>query len=208
MALVDDEGIDGLTMRALARRLGVEAPSLYKHVANKDEILDGLCGAVFASVEFTEPSSETWPDLLRMYTRGYREALLAHPNLTSTVATRPVLTEAGMAMVELALVTIQATGVDLETSRRLLNVIVSNITGLVLNEIGSVELGGPNSERVMAFRESLDPERYPNTHKTVVNTPADHQAEYEMAVDMMIEGFSALLARRGLPTPDPSVMPK
>jgi len=203
MALVDDEGIDALTMRALAKRLGVEAPSLYKHVANKDEILDGLCGAVFSTAaSFAEPQGEAWPDQLRMYCSGYRATLLSHPNLTATVATRPVLTEPGMAMVELALFTIQETGLDAETARKLLNVIVSTVTGLVLNELGSVELGGPNSQRVVAFRTSLDPEVYPNTHKTVVDTPADHQAEFEMAIDILIAGISDILRRHGLPTPE------
>jgi len=56
MALASVDGLDGLSMRRLARTLGVEAMSLYNHVANKTDLLDGIAERVFAQVEPADPA--------------------------------------------------------------------------------------------------------------------------------------------------------
>jgi AcrR family transcriptional regulator len=66
LRLADEGGIESLTMRKLARELGVEAMSLYNHVANKDEIVDGIVDLVIA--EFELPAAEaTWDAAIRRY---------------------------------------------------------------------------------------------------------------------------------------------
>lgn len=78
VALADAEGVGALSMRAVARRLGVEAMSLYHHVANKDAILDGMVDAVFA--EFHDPVvGEEWREQLELRCRSARAAITRHP---------------------------------------------------------------------------------------------------------------------------------
>jgi AcrR family transcriptional regulator len=77
VVLADERGIDSLTMRGLAEELGVVATALYKHVADKDELLDGMVEVVFAEVEF--PAESDWETALRERALSMRQALLRHP---------------------------------------------------------------------------------------------------------------------------------
>jgi AcrR family transcriptional regulator len=78
VALADEEGIKALSMRKLAQSLGVEAMSLYHHVANKEELLDGMVDVVFSEVH--GPAIEgPWRPELRTRCTSLRQVLLAHP---------------------------------------------------------------------------------------------------------------------------------
>src|SRR6187402_160992 len=79
MTLADEGGIESLSMRKLAQALGVEAMSLYHHVANKDDLLDGMVDAVFAEVELPEADGRRWRAPIRARCASMREVLLSHP---------------------------------------------------------------------------------------------------------------------------------
>ncbi len=76
--LADAGGIDSLTMRRLAQALGVEAMSLYHHVANKDDILDGMVDLVFAEIDLP-PEDEPWRTAMHRRATSMRAALIRHP---------------------------------------------------------------------------------------------------------------------------------
>lgn len=78
LALADAEGLPSLSMRKLAAELGVEAMSLYNHVANKGDLLDGLAARVFESVELPDPALP-WEERLRALGTGAAAAFAAHP---------------------------------------------------------------------------------------------------------------------------------
>ncbi len=80
------DGLGGLSMRRLAARLGVEAMSLYNHVANKGDILDGLASRVFESIALPDPSLP-WDERIRLLTTAAYEALGAHPVVVRALAT-------------------------------------------------------------------------------------------------------------------------
>ncbi|MFD0277943.1 TetR/AcrR family transcriptional regulator [Kitasatospora sp. NPDC127111] len=101
--VVDEHGPDGLTMRAVADRLGVKAASLYNHVTGKDELIDGLAELVNAEIDLTPleapaedaqlpggPGGADWRAGLAAYARGYRAAFLRHPNTIALLARRQV----------------------------------------------------------------------------------------------------------------------
>ena len=78
LALADRDGVAALSMRKLAQELGVEAMSLYHHVASKDAILDGIVDVVFAEIEL--PAAEAgWREAMRRRAVSVREALRRHP---------------------------------------------------------------------------------------------------------------------------------
>lgn len=76
--LCDEKGFNALTMRALASRVRVEPMSLYHHVANKEELLDGVIDAIFAEMEIPLPGDD-WKDALRRRTHSARSVLASHP---------------------------------------------------------------------------------------------------------------------------------
>lgn len=77
--IMDQEGLDALTMRRIGRELGVEAMSLYNHVLDKDDILTGICEHVLA--RFRVPYVEDWAEAARLGAREYRRLLREHPNV-------------------------------------------------------------------------------------------------------------------------------
>lgn len=78
VAFADEHGIDGLSMRKLAQSLGVEAMSLYHHVANKDDLIDGMVDAVFAEIERPAPGVP-WREAIRRRCLSLHDAMLRHP---------------------------------------------------------------------------------------------------------------------------------
>jgi AcrR family transcriptional regulator len=94
LALVDDEGLEALSMRRLGARLGVEAMSLYRHVRDKADLLDALHVAVLGDLP-SVPGPATgaqagWRAHLGGQARALRAALLRHPHVVALFATRPV----------------------------------------------------------------------------------------------------------------------
>src|SRR4051812_19911950 len=75
--LADKEGIDALSMRRLAKGLGVEAMSLYNHVANKGDLVDGMLDLVLGSVELP-PDGEGWDKAIHAYATSVHDVLIRH----------------------------------------------------------------------------------------------------------------------------------
>jgi TetR/AcrR family tetracycline transcriptional repressor len=90
LALLDEVGLDELTMRRLAERLGVKAASLYRHVRDKDELLALLGDEISAEIPLVEPRG-TWKEQLALAARNVRKGLLAHRDAARVLAaTAPV----------------------------------------------------------------------------------------------------------------------
>src|SRR3954451_21715966 len=99
LRIVDAEGRDGLTMRRLATELDVEAASLYTHVRNKDDVVDGILDLVLATVPLPE-AGQAWRDAIVDGFRGYRAALIAHPVLVPLITERGRTSTAQLRLVE------------------------------------------------------------------------------------------------------------
>jgi AcrR family transcriptional regulator len=99
VSLVDREGLDALTMRRLAEVLGVEAMSLYRHVASKSDLLDGVHEMILGELVVPELKGP-WRSVLRELARAFRRVLEAHPNAVLIFATRPAITPASVELVE------------------------------------------------------------------------------------------------------------
>lgn len=89
VGLADREGLTGLSMRALAKELGVEAMSLYHHVPNKDDVLDGMVDQVFAEMHLPVVGDVDWRGELRRRCVSGREAMLRHPWAVGLMDSRP-----------------------------------------------------------------------------------------------------------------------
>lgn len=90
LRIVDEEGLDALSMRRIAREMGVEAMSLYHHVPNKEAILDGVADAVQRQMRLPDPMPSGWADMLVEISDAFRIALVSHPNVLPLVMTRPL----------------------------------------------------------------------------------------------------------------------
>src|SRR5690606_1017872 len=91
LALVDRDGLEGLSMRKLAQELEVQAASLYSHYKTKDELLADIANEIMADVDVSGFSGGDWRHGLVTWARSYRAALAAHPNLVPVIAVGPRL---------------------------------------------------------------------------------------------------------------------
>lgn len=191
--VVDRDGLDRLTMRHLAAELGVEAPSLYKHVRGKDDLLDGVAEAIYGAVQ-VPPSNDPWPDRVAAHARAFRAVLLAHPNAVSVVAMRPVASVSTLELMERLLAELVEAGWDLDGAFSVLDTVVSFVVGVALTEL--------SGELVRRTTEDLDEATattFANTFPLVEATlrSIGHTKTFEFGLEALIRGLMAGYLERG-----------
>jgi TetR/AcrR family tetracycline transcriptional repressor len=136
VALLDADGLDGVTTRKLATRLGVRSPTLYWHVPNKAALVTAIADAILAGlVRRASPPApdEAWQDWLAGLAQELRRALLAHPD-GARVISAAQLSAAMNAISELAMSTLVAKGIPLRQARVIAFTVERFTIGYVLEE--------------------------------------------------------------------------
>jgi AcrR family transcriptional regulator len=104
LALIDADGLQAVSTRRLAARLGVSGPSLYNHFRTMDDLLDAAADSVVAEVDLSMfadgADGADWPSALLAWARSYRAALAAHPNIVPFLAQGPGRRPAGLRMAD------------------------------------------------------------------------------------------------------------
>ena len=110
LAVIAHDGVQALTMRSLASRLGVVPGAVYHHVRNKEQLQDLLLDGVLAEVEFDLDSSLDWTEQLELLAHRLRQVLEAHPGVAGILKTRDPLGPHSLALAEAFLEPLLATG--------------------------------------------------------------------------------------------------
>ncbi|HEX5469053.1 MAG TPA: TetR/AcrR family transcriptional regulator C-terminal domain-containing protein [Gaiellaceae bacterium] len=187
LSLVDREGSEALTMRRLGREVGVEAMSLYNHVAGRAELLDGLSEVMVTGIEAGAEAAKSWDDALRQFMRGIRAVALAHPAAFQLVGMRPLNTRAAMPPVERLLGALRAGGFDADSASSAYRLAVSYARGFALAEIGGFTLDAPG-ERLRA--PDLSAEEFPRIVELAPSLSRfDHEAAFEFGVEAIVAGL-------------------
>lgn len=131
--LADEEGAEALTMRKLARSLGVEAMSLYHHVADKEEMLDGMVDIVFGEIPL--PEGLDWKDAMRDRAYALRETLLRHPWAVSLLDSRRNQGLAALRHLDWVLSSLSDGGFSITLAAHGIALLDSYIYGFVVQEI-------------------------------------------------------------------------
>ena len=199
IALADAEGIEALTMRKLAHALDVEAMSLYHHVANKNDILDGMVDAIFAEIEL--PSDGDWGAAMRGRAHSLRATLLRHPWAIGIMESRSAPGPATLRHHDAVIGCCRAAGFSVEMSAHAFSLLDSYIYGFVLQE---VNLPFNDTDDLAEVLETMVPDdfaqRYPHfaelTSEYVLKKGYSYGNEFEFGLDLVIEG----LERRANPS--------
>jgi len=138
LKLVDEEGIEALTTRRLAKRLGVEGPSLYNHVRGRDDLLDEMTALIDEQVDTSLLEHADWRVGLPAFARSYRRAFAAHPHIVATVSARPVRTEVALRAYDQAFAAFERFGWDGHTAA----VVMAAVDFLVLGSAIETFKGG------------------------------------------------------------------
>jgi TetR/AcrR family tetracycline transcriptional repressor len=198
LAIVDRDGLDGLTMRRLASDLGVEAMSLYHWFPNKAAILDAL---VEAALRETAARVEVAPEMgwranLRALALAYRQVLLAHPNTLACMGGRPGKSVATMRFIERMLEVMRVDGFRPVHAVRAMQSVLSYISGAVQAEIGRAAPHG----RPEDFLQRFPPAEFPRVHElaAIFNGPPPADDElFTFGLDALLDGLSLRLGADG-----------
>ena len=201
LRIMDEEGLEAVTMRRIGRDLGVEAMSLYNHVRDKEDILDGICEHVLA--EFRIPQVEDWVESARLGAREFRRLLLAHPNVIRLMTDRKsaFTNPESLRAYEFALDRFRSAGLSEADSVKAFHAFGGYIFGFVMMELGLM-LGGPEDEsHAQAHEEmarllgSADLPRLREALPYIID--CDIEEQFEFGLDLLIRGISARIAPTG-----------
>jgi AcrR family transcriptional regulator len=165
LRLIDQEGLEGFSMRKLGALLGVEAMSLYNYVENKRALFDGVIELLIIQEPLPVPPDATPREELWAFAHAFRDVLRAHPRVLPLVATSPLRTSASLAMLDHLLETIhraQITGVQ---SIYALQCLVGFIVGHTLLGTGTQAVAGlePGPNGPTAWQQ-FPADHYPRLH--------------------------------------------
>jgi AcrR family transcriptional regulator len=135
VAVADAGGIDSLTIRSLAQRLGVKPMSVYHYVANKDEILDGIVDLVFGEIELPAPDGD-WRAELRRRADSARKALRAHPWAIGLMESRASPGPATLRHHDAVIATLRGAGFSHTLTAHAYALLDSYVYGFALQEAG------------------------------------------------------------------------
>jgi AcrR family transcriptional regulator len=195
--LMDTEGLEAITMRRIGRELGVEAMSLYNHIADKEDILNGVVEAVMAEYEFP-PTSEDWRETARRAARSWRNLLKSHPNVITLMSEqrKPTHTIEALRPMDFALGVIASQGLGPEETVRAFRAFGGYIQGFVLAEIANMFGGDAHAMMAQDAASTIPADLLPHlaAHLPFLED-CDFDGEFEYGLDLMLRGLEAKLAQ-------------
>jgi TetR/AcrR family transcriptional regulator, tetracycline repressor protein len=195
VALLDADGLDGVTLRRLAQRLGVQAPTLYWHIPSKAALVTAIAEEILDQ-QFPEPAppgpGERWQDWLIALAERLRRAFLAHPDGARVVSASQLSLKMA-AISELAMSTLVARGVRLHRARLMVLTVEHFTIGYALEE----QSPRPGQDELAGFDLAAFAERYP----TVVAGVTEYFEPGRTADDLFRECLQLIVEpAEGMPT--------
>lgn len=126
---IDEHGLEKLSMHKLGAALGVEGMSLYNHVMNKGDVLDGVVQVLWEEIEETTEVDEDWRENYRRFARAIRDVLARHPRAVPLVPFRPVMSDASLRAVKRQITVAVDAGAGEEFAHALLRTVTSYAFG-------------------------------------------------------------------------------
>ncbi|MCJ0874713.1 TetR/AcrR family transcriptional regulator [Streptomyces sp. AP-93] len=195
VALADATGIDALSMRRLAQELGVVPMALYKHVANKEELLDGMVDAVVGEID--PPAADPdWRHVVRGRILSARRVLLRHPWAARVIESRTGPTPAVLGYLDSMAGCFRSGGLSADLTHHVMHAMGSRLLGFSQELFDTSGPSGPPDPGMAA--------RYPHIAELAATAAhdggstvgsgggCDDQFEFEFALDLLLNGFEAL----------------
>ena len=205
LALADSGGLGVVTIRRLARELGVTPMALYWHFRNKDELLDAMMGRIFSEVDLALDESATWLEQFRALMASMSGVLRAHPGVAPLFATRTNSSEGSLRLAEVALDILRRGGFSPTEATQVARHALSTVVNLVSGEPGfaapadSVEIMDAR-RRARVFLENLPLDRFPRLVEAAAPLSAreDPETYHEFGLDLLLAGIGEMAVRKKL----------
>jgi AcrR family transcriptional regulator len=194
VAFADEHGIDELSMRKLGAELGVEAMSLYYHVSNKDEILDGMVDHVVSQIEL-QPAGDDWKVGMRRQIMAARSVMARHPWAIGVLESRKTISPAIMRYFDTVGGHFREGGFSVDLMHHAMHALGSRVLGFTQELFDDSDSG---TERDEAFVQQLR-DAFPNIaaiveeiehqEETIVGSGCDDDIEFGFALDILLDGL-------------------
>ena len=195
LELVDQDGIESLTMRKLGLALGFEAMSLYNHVANKDDVLNGILDLVLGESEPPSPAGD-WDAAIRTSAISVHEALRQHP-WSCTLLMSPGRVRPGrLRYMDLLLGRLREAGFSADTTYHAYHVLDGHIFGFSLWETSHTYTADEVSDLVAKFARTIGADEYPYLHEHAQQhfSEGTHRevSAFEFGLDLIVDGLKKI----------------
>ncbi len=198
--LADEAGVEGLSMRRVGQRLGVEAMSLYNHVANKEDLLNGMLDLVLAEIDPPMQDEADWRTVFHERVMSARRAFLRH-KWAADVVGQTGASPAMLAYMEAMIAIIRSAGFSIDLTHHALHALGSRTMGFT-QELFDDSTDAPVDPQASATMASQMASLFPYigeivTHITheqesVVGSGCDDQFEFEFGLDLLLDGLERL----------------
>lgn len=191
--LADDVGVESLTIRKLAERLGVGAMTIYHHVPSKEEIIDGMVEFVFSQMEMPQPGQD-WKTAMRRRCVSAREVLKRHPWAAPLMESRTSPGPANMSHHDAVIACLRDGGLSIRMTAHAYAILDSFIYGFAFEEAILPSGGGEGfAEIAEQIAAHFPAEEYPHlaelTFEHVLKPGYDFGDSFEFGLDLLIDGL-------------------
>jgi AcrR family transcriptional regulator len=202
IALADAHGIEAVTMRRLADAVGAKPMSLYHHLANKEEVVDGMVDVVFSEIELPTPALG-WKEAARLRARSARRVLIAHPWAVPLLESRRSPGPATLRHHDAVIGAYRENGVDIAMAAHAVSVVDAYVYGFVLTE-AALPFDATDGEQARdAIDEILSP-MDADSHPHLVELATAHvlqpgysfAEEFDWGLDLVLDGLERRVAGR------------
>jgi AcrR family transcriptional regulator len=198
VALADESGSESLSMRKLGEAVGVEAMSLYHHVANKDDLLGGMIDVVFGEIALP-PDGADWKGAMRQRALSARRVLSRHGWAIRFMESRTTPGPATLRHHEAVLACLRSAGFSIPLAAHAFSLLDSYIYGFALQErslpFHTPERTAELAQEIMArFPAGEYPHLAELSTEHVLQPGYDYADEFEFGLDLILEGLDRLCA--------------
>ncbi len=199
LELVDQDGLDALTMRRLAEQLKVDPMSIYNYVNSKEVLLDGLAEALWEQVELP-PDKADWKQTLRTLATSLRGLAHAHPQAFGLLC-RACLTEPALRAMDVSLVALERAGLPRPRAAEMLRTLFSYAVGYGLLELSAAApRGSTELERLVSLTRAVPreaPVHLVEVARLIAECDMDYQ--FELGLDLILAGLERSIKKREAP---------
>ncbi|NEQ50909.1 MAG: TetR family transcriptional regulator [Leptolyngbya sp. SIO3F4] len=191
--LADDRGIEVLSMRKLAQRLGVKAMSLYNHVANKDDLIDGMVDIVVGEINVPNIGAN-WKTAMRQRAISAHGVLLRHPWATMAMVSRANVGPSMLRYVNATLGCLVEAGFSFEMADHVWNAIDSHIYGFTLQKLNFPFEEAEYADTAKQYVAMLPAEKYPYLNKLthyVMEREYDGIHNFEFGLELILNSLDS-----------------
>ncbi len=192
--LADKSDIKSLTMRKLAQTLGVEAMSLYNHVANKEEVLNGIVDIVVAEIDVPDIGTD-WQQAMRKRATSAHTVLLRHPWMSMLIVSRINIGPAMLNYVNATVGCLREAGFSYEMADRAWNAIDSHIYGFTLQELNFPIDPSAYADTAADYLSLVPPQQYPYLNALahqVIDGTHDGVHDFNFGLELILDALERL----------------